>query len=198
VVLLTASISVAQPPPPHERPAPTPTSEGARLGAEYVVQRAGAHWTYQWVGGGRGRMSVDRFSEWKAFVSYSLGKASGSTVWRVRDGAWVERNASRGPGELLVLPALISVGTRWSAPASLERGGKGPATWEVLALDASVELPRGITVDHCLAVLETSSDGQPPFTHYFAPNMGKVAVRGPDDWVALLSEFRAGGRGHQE
>ncbi|MER2560383.1 MAG: hypothetical protein ABTQ32_06685, partial [Myxococcaceae bacterium] len=66
------------------------------------------------------------------------------------------------------------------------------------ALDAQVDLPNGIIIDHCLAVLESGLDGSAPYTHYYAPNLGKVGVRGPDDWLFRLVEFRPGSRGHSE
>ena len=60
------------------------------------------------------------------------------------------------------------------------------------------QLPNGMTVEHCLAVLEMPDDGGPAYTHYYAPNLGKVAVEGPDGWVYRLVEFRSGGKGHSE
>ena len=100
--------------------------------------------------------------------------------------------------EVVLLPATLTVGTRWVAPASLERGKAEQSQFEVLALDGEVELPTGVTVDHCLTVLESAIDGSSPFTHYYAPNVGKVAVRGPDDWLFLLTAFQPGQRGHAE
>lgn len=183
------------------RPAATPTSENARLGAEYFVQRAGASWTYELGGGGknsRGRVTINSVVEWKSNVSISIGKTSGSATWRVKDGAWTERSALRGGGEVVLLPASMTRGTRWQAPPSIDRGGGKPSAYEVVALEAQVELPNGLTVDHCLAVLETPLEGGAGYTHYYAPNMGKVAAQGPDGWLYRLVEFRSGARGHSE
>ncbi|MEW6434730.1 MAG: hypothetical protein AB1730_24795 [Myxococcota bacterium] len=182
--------------PPEARPAPTPTSEAARLGAEYFVQRAGAAWVYQGAKG-RGRVGINSFVEWRAHFSYAVAGKSGSGVWRVKDGVWLERAAGRSEHEAVVLPARMTRGTRWTAAASIERGGGGTAQYEVVALEAVVELPNGLTVEHCLAVLETG-EGVGPYTHYYAPNMGKVAVDGPNGWVYRLVEFHSGGRGHSE
>jgi hypothetical protein len=41
-------------------------------------------------------------------------------------------------------------------------------------------------------VLETGADGSRPITHFYAPNVGKVAVQGPDGWMLRLLEFRTG------
>ncbi len=179
------------------RPGPSPTSEASRLGAEYFVQRAGAAWTYQ-LGKNKGRITIVSFLEWKAQVSISLGKIAGNASWRVKEGAWLERSGLRGEHEAMLLPAQMSRGTRWQDVASIERGGSKPSTYEVVALEAQVELPTGMTVDHCLAVLETPDDGSPAFTHYYAPNIGKVAVQGPEGWVYRLVTFTAGGKGHSE
>jgi hypothetical protein len=132
-------------------------------------------------------------------VSLSLGgKTSGNATWRVKEGAWLERSGLRSDHEVVLLPASMSRGTRWTAPASIERGGTKPASYEVVALEAMVELPTGLTVEHCLAVLEMPEAGGDAFTHYYAPNVGKVAVQGPDGWLYRLVEFRSGAKGHAE
>lgn len=197
VVFALCAFVVSAEPPTARQPA-TATSEATRLGAEYFIQKAGATWTYQLQGSGKGRVSINSFVEWKAAFSFSLGKRSGSGTWRVKEGAWLERSSSRADAEVVLLPAVMTRGTRWQAPASLERGGRESAQYEVVALDAQVDLPNGIVIDHCLAVLETGLDGSAPHTHYYAPNIGKVGVRGPDDWLFRLVEFRPGSRGHQE
>lgn len=193
------------------RPAASPTSESQRLGAEYFVQRAGAAWTYQLgknpasgdrrrkpEGDSKGRVTIVSFLDWKAQVSISLGKISGNASWRVKQGAWLERSGLRGAHEAVLLPAAMSRGTRWQDVASIERGGTQPSTYEVVALEAQVELPNGMIVEHCLAVLEMPEDGGAAFTHYYAPNIGKVAVQGPEGWIYRLVEFRSGARGHSE
>ncbi len=179
------------------RPVASATSEASRLGAEYFVQRAGASWTYQ-LAKGRGRVTISSFTDWRAHVSVSLGKLSGGATWRVKDGAWLERSGLRGEGEAVVLPASMTRGTRWSGPASMERGAGKASVFEVLALEAQVELPNGLTVEHCLAVLETAPEGAVAWTHYYAPNVGKVGVQGPDGWLYRLMEFRSGARGHAD
>lgn len=196
-VLVLALGGAASAQQPTTRPPATATTEPSRLAAEYYVQRAGVSWTYQH-GKGRARWTVTAFVDWRVSFSFSEGKKSGSGVWRMKDGVWLERNSARGEGESVLLPAVMTVGTRWTAPASVERGARDASQYEVLALDASVQLPTGVTVDHCLAVLETAADGTDTYTHYYAPNVGRVAVRGPDDWVLRLVEFNSGSRGHAE
>lgn len=180
------------------RPAPSATSESTRLGAEYFVQRAGASWTYQ-LAKTKGRVSIGSFVDWRAQVSVALGgKWNGSATWRVKDGVWLERTGLRADHETVILPASMSRGTRWEAPSSMERGSGKTSVYEVLALEAQVELPTGITVDHCLAVLESPPEGGDSFTHYYAPNIGKIGVQGPEGWLYRLVEFRSGGKGHSE
>ncbi|HEY0881482.1 MAG TPA: hypothetical protein VGD87_08125 [Archangium sp.] len=194
LVLFCSSLSFAQ----AGRPQATATNEASRLGAEYFVQRAGASWTYQ-LAKGKGRVSITSFVDWRAHVSVSLGgKLSGNTTWRVKEGAWLERSGLRAEHEVVVLPATMTRGTRWSAPASIERGGTTPSAYEVVALEAMVELPTGMTVEHCLAVLEMPEAGGDAYTHYYAPNIGKVAVQGPEGWLYRLVEFRSGAKGHAE
>lgn len=197
VLVLVSAIAVASEPPTARQPA-SPTSEPTRLGAEYFIQRAGAQWTYQLQGGGKGRVAITSFVEWKAAFTWSLGKKSGSGTWRVKDGNWLERTSARADTEVVLLPAVMTRGSHWQAPASIEKGTRDTSQYEVVALDAQVDLPNGIVMEHCLAVLETGLDGSAPFTHYYAPNIGKVGVRGPDDWMFRLVEFRSGARGHQE
>jgi len=195
LALLSAVVSATE--PPEARPPSSATSEASRLGAEYFVQKAGAAWVYQGVKG-KGRVSINSFVDWRAQFSYAVAGKSGSGSWRVKEGVWLERAAGRSEHEAVLLPATMTRGTRWTAPASIERGGGGQAQYEVVALEATVETPNGMTVDHCLAVLETAADGSDPHTHYYAPNMGKVAVMGPAGWLYRLVEFHSGSRGHQE
>lgn len=186
------------------RPEATATSEASRLGAEYFVQRAGASWTYQLAsdskkeGSKRGKVTISSFVDWRAQVSVSLGKWQGGTTWRVKDGVWLERSGLRSDHEAIVLPAQMTRGTRWQAPSSMERGTGKLSAYEVVALEAQVELPTGMTVEHCLAVLESAPEGGEGYTHYYAPNIGKVGVQGPDGWVYRLVEFRSGAKGHAE
>lgn len=196
-VLFASSGASATEPPTSRQPA-TATTEATRLGAEYFIQKAGAAWTYQLPSGAKGKVSISAFVDWKASFTFNLGKRSGGGTWRVKEGHWLERSSARADGEVVVLPAVMTRGTRWQAPASLERGTREMAQYEVLALDAQLELPTGVTLDQCLVVLETALDGSAPFTHYYVANIGKVGVRGPDDWVLRLVEFRSGSRGHQE
>lgn len=196
LALVLATAASAE--PPTARQPATATSEATRLGAEYFIQKAGATWTYQLQSGSKGRVSINSFVEWKAGFSYSIGKKSVSGTWRVKEGNWLERSSARADGEVVLLPAVMTRGTRWQAPASIEKGTKETSQYEVLALDAQVDLPNGIIIDHCLAVLESGLDGSAPYTHYYAPNLGKVGVRGPDDWLFRLVEFRPGSRGHSE
>jgi hypothetical protein len=195
LVVVIASVSRAN--PPTARTPATATTEATRLGAEYFIQKAGASWTYQLQSGGKGRVSINSFVDWKASFSVSLGKKTASGTWRVKEGNWLERSGARADGEVVLLPAVMTRGTRWQAPASIEKGTRETSQYEVIALDAQVELPNGM-LEGCLTVLETGLDGSAPFTHYYAPNVGKVAVRGPSDWLYRLVEFRSGSRGHAE
>jgi hypothetical protein len=172
--------------------------ERSHVAGEYFVQKAGTHWSYVSPKGVKAHYAITTFIDWRAQFTFSFGKKSASGHWLVRNGAWLEKSGARAEAEVVLLPATLTIGTRWVAPASLERGAADQSQFEVLALDAVVELPRGITVDHCLTVLESALDGSSPFTHYYAPNVGKVAVRGPDDWLFLLTEFRPGQRGQTE
>ncbi len=175
----------------------TATSESTRVAGEYFIQKSGASWVYQLTPKTKGRLTITSFVDWKAGFTLSLGKRTVSGAWRVKDGAWLERSLSRGEGEMVVLPAVMTVGTRWQAPSSLDSGVKGTSWFEVISLDAVVDLPTGVTLTHCLAVLETAN-GESTFTHYYAPNIGKVGLRGASDWVYLLLEFRPGSRSHHE
>jgi len=192
VVLLTMTQA------PTSRPVHTATSEASRLAAEYFVQKAGATWNYAGPRGAKAHYTITSFVEWRAAFTFTAGKRSVSGHWRIKEGAWLERSGARSESEVVLLPATMTRGTSWSAPASIERGKSVASQYEVLALDAQVELPTGVTVDHCLAVLESARDGSDPHTHYYAPNVGKVAVRGPDDWLFRLTDFRSGQRSHAE
>jgi hypothetical protein len=195
--LMVCSLSTAHAgEPPTSRPPATSTTESSRLGVEYLVQKAGTTWVYQLEGQAkaRGRLTIIRLADWRAHFSYGFGKQSGSGAWFARSGAWLERTSTRGPAEAVVLPALMSRGSTWRAPGSIERGGGAGAQYEVMALDATVELPNGSTLDHCLVVLETAPDGSEVWSHYYAPSLGKVAVRSPRGWVYRLVEFRSGSK----
>ena len=195
LVALVASSGAGQELP--SRPPVSPSTEASRVAAEYFVQKPGTAWVYQ-LEKGRGRVTITDVSDWRAHVSFSLGKRSGTATWRLnRDGAWVERSSARGDAEAVVLPPSMAFGTRWQAMASIDRGGGRLAQFEVMALEATVELPNGQSVEHCLAVLETSLDGSDPHTHFYAPNLGKVAVQAPGGWLYRLLEFRSGSR-HSE
>lgn len=198
-VLLISVATSAGEPVPVTRPRASATAEAGRLGAEYFVQKNGATWVYEIdsKSKAKGRVSVNGIVEWRVQYSFSYGKRSGTGAWFAREGVWMERSGARGEVDAVVLPATMTRGTRWAAPASIERGGGRPAQFEVMALEAQVELPSGMTVDHCLAVLETNPDGSDPWTHYYAPNVGKVAVLAPSGWFSRLLEFRSGA-GHAE
>lgn len=167
-----------------------PTAEGARSGATYYMGRAGSSWSYAAGDKGKARVTVDSVENWAARFHVEWGKRSTSGTWRVRDGAWVEKLPTNGH-ESVVLPAQLSVGTRWTGPSSLERGEKGASKFEVISMDAQVELGNGNTREGCVAVLETG-DSDRAFTHFYAPMTGKVAVQGPEGWLLRLIEFRPG------
>ena len=170
------------------------TSEPSRVAGEYFVQKSGTVWNYAAAKGSKAHYTITSFVDWRAAFTYSLGKKTASGHWRIKDGAWLEKRETEG----VLLPAVMSRGTSWVAPASIERGKAAQSSFEVLALDALVELPTGVVVDHCLAVLESAIEGGDSYTHYYAPNVGKVAVRGPDDWLFRLTDFHPGSRSHAE
>ena len=167
-----------------------PTAEGSRSGATYYMGRAGSSWSYAAGEKGKARVTVESVENWAARFHVDWGKRSTSGTWRVRDGAWVEKLPSHA--EAVVLPAQLSVGSRWTGPSSLERGDKGTSKFEVISMDAQVELPNGSTRESCVAVLETGGEGEGAITHFYAPNTGKVAVQGPEGWMLRLLEFRPG------
>ncbi len=170
-------------------------NESVRQAGQYLVSRAGAQWMLTG-SRGRGRVSVTSSQDWKIGFNYAVAGRSGTGQWKVKDGAWVERSTLRGPDDAVVLPALISRGLQWEAAASIERGGTVAARFEVISLDASLELAAAVngvqSIDHCVVVLETVVGDGLSYTHYFAPHLGKVAVRKPDGWLYRLTEFRAG------
>jgi hypothetical protein len=167
------------------------TSEGTHSATEYYAVRAGSAWTYL-AGKDKVVMQVSGVENWKADLQLAWGKRSTGGTWRVKEGAWVEHLSIRGPGESVLLPAALQVGTRWVGPASLERGAKDSSQFEVVAIDATAEVPAG-TYEKCLAVLETSAGGG-VLTHFWAPNVGKVGVKSNDDWVLKLVKYEAGRR----
>jgi hypothetical protein len=169
--------------------AAAPTNEGARQGASYYEGRAGSTWSYS-ADKGKARVTIDNVENWAAHFHVEWGKKSVAGIWRAREGAWVQRLP--GKEESVVLPAQVTLGARWSGPSSIERGGATPSTFEVIAMDAQVELANGNTKEGCVAVLETGPGGDRPITHFYAPNAGKVAVQGPDGWMLRLLEFRPG------
>ena len=164
-------------------------SEGSRSAGDYYAMRAGTSWTYL---SGKDKVSVkvSGVENWQARVQVTWGKRSTGGTWRVKDGAWLERLS--GVAEIVLLPATMHVGSQWAGPSSIERNGKDASQYEVVATDATVEVPAG-TFEKCLAVLETSPSGG-LLTHYWAPNVGKVAVKSNDDFVLKLVSFDPGRR----
>ena len=167
----------------------SPMSEGAHAATDYYAVRAGSAWTYL-AGKEKVGVKVASVENWQARVQVSWGKRSTSANWRVKEGAWLERLA--GASEVVLLPASLHVGSQWAGPSSLERNGKDGSQFEVMAIDATVEVPAGV-FERCLAVLETSQAG-PVLTHFWAPNVGKVAVKSNDDFVLKLVQFDPGRR----
>ncbi len=192
--LLLAWLLTGAPPPSAPAPGPAyakPLPEGVHAAGEYYAARSGTTWRYA-AGKERPSVSVTSVENWLAHVSISWGKRSTGGAWRVKDGAWLERLGVRGGAETVLLPAQLQVGTRWKGPSSLERNGKDESTYEVLATDATVQLPEQ-SYEKCLAVLETADGGGEALTHFWAPNVGKVAVKGGgDDWLLRLVEYRPG------
>ena len=169
------------------------SSEGSRTAGDYYAARSGSSWIYL---AGKDKVSVKVISveNWQARVQLTWGKRSASGNWRVKDGAWLERLS--GVGEVVVLPASFQVGSQWNGPSSFERNGKDGSKFEVVATDVTVEVPAG-TFEKCLAVLETSPSGG-VLTHFWAPNVGKVAVKSNEDYLLKLVSFDSGRRGSVE
>lgn len=155
---------------------------------DYYGVRSGSSWNYL-AGKDKVTVKVSGVENWQARVQVSWGKRSTGGNWRVKDGAWLERLS--GMGEVVVLPAQLQIGAQWSGPSSLERNGKDPSHFEVVAADATVQVPAG-TFEKCLAVLESSSSGM--LTHYWAPNVGKIAVKSNEDFVLKLVSYDPGRR----
>jgi hypothetical protein len=186
ITTLIAAAALAGP------PLLSPTAENPRSGAAYYMGRVGSSWSYATSDkkAEKAKITVDSVENWAARFHVDWGKRSISGTWRVRDSAWVEKLP--GHDESIVLPAQLTVGSRWTGPSSIERGDAGKSRFEVISMDAQVELPNGATRYNCVAVLETSEAGDHPFTHFYAPNSGKVAVQGTDGWLLRLLEFRPG------
>jgi hypothetical protein len=168
----------------------SPMFEGSRSAGDYYAARSGTSWSYL---SGKDKVSVrvSAVENWQARVQVSWGKRSTGGNWRVKEGAWLERLS--GVGEVVLLPAAMHLGSQWTGPSSIERNGKDVSQFEVIATDATVEVPAG-TFEKCLAVLETSQSGG-VLTHYWAPNVGKVAVKSNDDFLLKLVAFVPGKRG---
>jgi hypothetical protein len=167
----------------------SPMSEGSRSAGDYYAVRSGTSWSYV-AGKDKVSVKVSGVENWQAHVQVTWGKRSTGGSWRVKEGAWLERLS--GVGEVVLLPASLQIGSQWSGPSSLERNGKGASQFEVVATDATVQVPAG-TFEKCLAVLETSASG-PVLTHFWAPNVGKVAVKNNEDFVLQLVAFASGRR----
>lgn len=167
----------------------SPMSEGSRSAGDYYAVRSGTSWSYL-AGKDKVSVKVSGVENWQARVQVNWGKRSTGGNWRVKAGAWLERLS--GVGEVVLLPAALHIGSLWSGPSSIERNGKDVSQFEVVATDATVEVPAG-TFEKCLAVLETSQSGG-VLTHYWAPNVGKVAVKSNDDFVLKLVSFDPGRR----
>ncbi len=168
------------------------TSEGTHAAGEYYAVRSGSSWTYL-AGKDRVVVQVTAVENWQGRIQLTWGKRSTGGSWRVKGGAWLEHLATRGPGETVLMPASLQVGTRWAGPSSVERYGKDASQFEVVATDATAEVPAG-TYEKCLAVLETGAEGGNVLTHFWAPNVGKVGVKSNDDWVLKLVKYEAGRR----
>ncbi len=166
-----------------------PLSEGSRPAGDYYAVRSGTVWNYL-AGKDRVSVRVSAVENWQARVQFTWGKRSTGGSWRVKEGAWLERLS--GVSEVVLLPASMHLGSQWSGPSSIERNGKDLSQFEVVATDATVEVPAG-TFEKCLAVIETSPSGG-VLTHYWAPNVGKVAVKSNDDFLLKLVSFDPGRR----
>ena len=169
--------------------ATSPMSEGSRTAGDYYAVRSGTSWNYL-AGKDKVNVKVSAVENWQARVQVSWGKRSTGGNWRVKEGAWLERWA--GVSEVVLLPASMHVGSQWSGPSSIERNGKDGSQFEVVATDAVVEVPAG-KFEKCLAVLETSPSGG-VLTHFWAPNVGKVAVKSNEEFVLKLVSFDPGRR----
>src|SRR5687767_76312 len=110
--------------------AASPMSEGTRSAADYYAARSGSAWHYV-AGKDKVTVRVSGVENWQARVQISWGKRSTGGNWRVKDGAWLERLS--GITEAVLLPAAVHVGSQWSGPSSMERNGKDPSRFEVVA-----------------------------------------------------------------
>ncbi len=173
--------------------AASPMSEGSRSAADYYAARSGSTWNYL-AGKEKVSIRVSSVENWQARVQISWGKRSTSGNWRMKEGVWLERLS--GIGDVVVLPASMQLGSQWHGPSSIERNGKDASQFEVVATDATVEVPAG-TFEKCLAVLETSPSGG-VLTHFWAPSVGKVAVKSNEDFVLKLVSFDSGRRPSSE
>ena len=126
------------------------------------------------------RLNGKKESSWIEF-SPASGMIKSSSSTKSFRGAQTKVMASKWPAS----PASL-------APSSIERNGKDVSQFEVVATDAVVEVPAG-TFEKCLAVLETSPSGG-VLTHFWAPNVGKVAVKSNDEFVLKLVSFDPGRR----
>ena len=179
MILLLASLLLAS----------SPASESSHAASDYYAVRVGSAWTYL-AGKDKVSVKVSAVENWQARVQVNWGKRSTGGNWRVKEGAWLERLS--GVAEVVLLPATLHLGSQWVGPSSLERNGKDASQFEVVATDATVQVPAG-TFEKCLAVLETSPSGT-MLTHFWAPNVGKVAVKNNDDFVLKLVQFDPGRR----
>jgi hypothetical protein len=175
------------------RQAPSATTEGGRVAGEYYVDKPRTSWLYQLGAKGRARLSIVSNENWQARFSFDYPKRALGGTWRIKDGTWYERSA-RGD-DVVVLPHLLTMGTRWRSPSSVERGGKDTSQFEVIATDATVEFEDGTTWVHCLTVLESGEASGEALTHFWAPTVGKVGVQSGSTWLTRLLEFRPGSRG---
>lgn len=177
MILLLASLLASAP------------SESSHAASDYYAVRAGTAWSYL-AGKEKVSVKVSAVENWQARVQVNWGKRSTGGNWRVKEGAWLERLS--GVPEVVLLPAALHLGSQWSGPSSIERNGKDASQFEVIATDATVQVPAG-TFEKCLAVLETSGSGT-MLTHFWAPNVGKVAVKAHEDFVLKLVAFDPGRR----
>jgi hypothetical protein len=174
------------------RQSPSATTEGGRVAGEYYVEKPRTSWLYQVGAKGRARLSITSNENWQARFNFDYPKRALGGIWRIKDGTWYERSA-RGE-DIVVLPHLLTMGTRWRSASSVERGGKDTSQYEVIATDATVEFEDGTTWVHCLTVLESGEAQGEAVTHFWAPTVGKVGVQSGSEWLTRLLEFRPGSR----
>jgi hypothetical protein len=173
-------------------------AQAERRAAEFLVDRRGASWAYDGpLGPAEVVTVVEKAASGEITVRNADQNVGGSSelTWRLADGAWTERFSARGPRPVVLLPARLTVGTRWEWTYTDLLGATGTHRFQVTALADTVVLKSGEKVPRCLRVEEHRPDlGDMPVVHWFAAGKGEVAVQVGGSWYRSLSHFTPGGK----